>query len=407
MSLKLVIALILAALLSVASARPFQSLQGLANRTFEVNGQQRQGLVYPASVGATKPGSPLIFVFHGHGGTAEAVARRYALHRHWPEAVVVYLQGLPTVGALTDPEGKRAGWQSFPGTQEDRDVKLFDTVLATLQKEYRTDPNRVYLLGHSNGSRFANVLWSVRGEKIAALCSSSGQGGQLLRNAPPRSVFIIAGEKDPLVPYAGQMRSSDESEDRRALTHRTWNQWDGACHLPPSRRARISGRISPAHRQILSATDEKIARFQGATRYALRHRSSNLAGCGSRQPGPATNARCGCYICHRFHSHRRAVIGSTFIARRAGIQQASSATNVSNSVVRVIVNGSTADMPNNIFDINRVKKNEAAKPSATPSATNFIPWPTISFKTVPVCAPSAIRMPISCVRWATECAMTL
>jgi polyhydroxybutyrate depolymerase len=233
MSLKLVIALISAALLSVVFARPFQSIQGLANRTFEVGGQQRQGLVYPASAGTAKPGSPLIFVFHGHGGTAVAVARRYALHQHWPEAVVVYLQGLPTVGALTDPEGKRAGWQSFPGTQEDRDVKLFDTVLAAVQKEYLTDPNRVYLLGHSNGSRFANVLWSVRGEKIAALCSSSGQGGQMLRNAPPRSVFIIAGEKDPLVPYAGQMRSVEYIQKSLLKTDLTKAKTEGLLRIEP------------------------------------------------------------------------------------------------------------------------------------------------------------------------------
>ncbi len=55
-------------------------------------------------------------------------------HKHWPEAIVVYMQGLNTPGALTDPDGKRPGWQKTFGDQGDRDLKFFDAVLATLRK---------------------------------------------------------------------------------------------------------------------------------------------------------------------------------------------------------------------------------------------------------------------------------
>jgi fermentation-respiration switch protein FrsA (DUF1100 family) len=54
-----------------------------------------------------------------------------------------------------------------------------------------------------------NVLWKMRGEKFAAFCSASAQGGLLLRDVVPRSIFMIAGEKDPLVPYRGQVMSVD------------------------------------------------------------------------------------------------------------------------------------------------------------------------------------------------------
>src|SRR5215813_4289188 len=73
------------------------------------------------------------------------------------------------------------------------------------------------------------------------------------------------------------------------------------------------------------------------------------------------------------YSQRIAIIGSTFVARRAGIQQASRATNVNNSVMAPNVIGSTALTPNSMFDISRVSENEAASPRATPLATNFIP----------------------------------
>src|SRR5439155_20251229 len=84
-----------------------------APRTWDVDGVQREALVYPPS----KPAAgkvPLVFDFHGHGGTARNAARAHHIHDTWPEALVVYMQGLPTPGKLTDPEGKRSGWQPGP-----------------------------------------------------------------------------------------------------------------------------------------------------------------------------------------------------------------------------------------------------------------------------------------------------
>ena len=45
------------------------------------------------------------------------------------------------------------------------------------------------------------------------------------------------------------------------------------------------------------------------------------------------------------HSQRSATSGSTFVARRAGIQQASSATKVSSSVITMNVSGSVGLTP--------------------------------------------------------------
>src|SRR5438445_13596446 len=93
-------------------------------RTWEIDGVKRDALVYPASK-KSEGKLPLVFDFHGHGGTARNAARTHHIHETWPEAVVVYMQGLPTPGKLTDPEGKRSGWQSGPGDQKDRDLKCF------------------------------------------------------------------------------------------------------------------------------------------------------------------------------------------------------------------------------------------------------------------------------------------
>ncbi|HEU4390682.1 MAG TPA: hypothetical protein VFV34_22955, partial [Blastocatellia bacterium] len=199
-----------------AVARVFRALPHSApsivepqHQTIDIDGVQRKALIYPNSAPAPKSGPPLVFVFHGHGGTAQFAARRFHIHELWPEAVVVYMQGLPGVQGITDPEGTRSGWQKNPGELNDRDVKFVDAALEQIEKQFKTDPNRIYGLGHSNGARFVNVLWNMRGQKFAAFCSSSGQGGLLLSKVVPRSIFIIAGKKDPLVPYDTQMLSVD------------------------------------------------------------------------------------------------------------------------------------------------------------------------------------------------------
>ena len=58
-------------------------------RTWDVDGAKREGLVC-APAKKTEGKVPLVFDFHGHGGTAKNSARQHHLHETWPEAVVVY-----------------------------------------------------------------------------------------------------------------------------------------------------------------------------------------------------------------------------------------------------------------------------------------------------------------------------
>lgn len=189
-----------------ARGRAWKQQAGI-QQSFSIEGQTRTAIIYQNTVAAPDAGAPVVFVFHGHGGTAKNAARKFQIHERWPDAVVVYMQGIPGVSGITDPAGVKNGWQKNPGELNDRDVKFFDAVLPAVETALKTDPTRVYLLGHSNGARFANVLWTLRGEKIAALCSAAAQGGTLLRDVPPRSIFMVAGEKDPLVSYDQQLLS--------------------------------------------------------------------------------------------------------------------------------------------------------------------------------------------------------
>ncbi len=169
-----------------------------------VEGVKREALVaWPAKATGA---APLVFVFHGHGGSMQQASRSQPVHELWPEAIVVYPQGLPTPGPLTDPEGKKAGWQLARGGQGDRDLAFFDAMLARLKQERPVDARRIYATGHSNGGGFTYLLWSARREVFAAFAPSAAVSGREATNLRPAPVFHVAGEKDELVKFAWQER---------------------------------------------------------------------------------------------------------------------------------------------------------------------------------------------------------
>ena len=204
-------------------------------KQWKVDGVSREALVYAPSSAKTAP-SPVVFAFHGHGGTMKQAATKFAYHKHWPEAIVVYMQGLNTPGRSPTRKGKSpAGRRPF-GDQNDRDLKFFDAVLATLKKDYKVDEKRIYATGHSNGGGFTYLLWAARGDVLAAvapcaaaaligklrprICPPPGplgrKGQEVMKNLKPKPVLHMAGENDPLVRFAWQQRTIEEAaEDQR------------------------------------------------------------------------------------------------------------------------------------------------------------------------------------------------
>ncbi len=178
--------------------------------TWEVDGVTREGLVHIPESANTKP-APVVFAWHGHGGSMRNALNSFGYDKLWPEAISVYLQGLNTPGRLVDPEGKKAGWQGIQGDQGDRDLKLFDTVLAQLKRDYKIDDRRIYSTGHSNGGGFTYLLWKTRGEVFAAMAPSAaflppGRGPEL----KPLPVLHVAGEADSLVKFNWQKLMMDK-----------------------------------------------------------------------------------------------------------------------------------------------------------------------------------------------------
>lgn len=220
------------ALCSIALISAVASAAEPVVREWMVDGVRREVLVhFPSASGEP---APLVFVFHGHGGTARNAARTFSIHTHWPEAVVVYPQGLNTPGRLTDPEGRKPGWQHGPGEQGDRDLKFFDAMLAQFRRERAIDDTRVYSTGHSNGGGFTYLLWAKRGDVLAAVAPSAAAARAARGEVAPKPVMHLAGRRDELVKFAWQQETILAL--RRLNATGEGASWAPNCTLYPSER---------------------------------------------------------------------------------------------------------------------------------------------------------------------------
>jgi polyhydroxybutyrate depolymerase len=174
---------------------------------FTIDGVQRQALILaPANAFRSTERLPLLFAFHGHGSNMVQTAAQMRFDKVWPEAIVVYMQGLPTT-TDGDPGGNEAGWQREPGQYGDRDLKFFDAVLARVRKMFPVEEKRVYATGFSNGGIFTYVLWGARGRTFAALAPVAAEIFPGVHPTVPIPLLHIAGEQDTNVPFQQQLES--------------------------------------------------------------------------------------------------------------------------------------------------------------------------------------------------------
>lgn len=247
--------LIIGSQLSASAAEP-------KPREWTIGDDKREAMVHLPENSKDEP-SPLVLVFHGHGGSMRNSMRSFGLHKLWPEAVVVYPQGLKTPGLLTDPEGKRSGWQSSDGQLGDRDLKFVDRILEDLKAEVRIDPKRIYATGHSNGGGFTYLLWAERGEVFAAMAPSAAAGLKHLPKLKPKPMLHIAGEADRLVRFPMQTRMIDQVKkiDGCAAEGKPWNGMKWCTQYDSSGGTPVVTLIHPGGHKFEPSAPEAIVRF--------------------------------------------------------------------------------------------------------------------------------------------------
>jgi polyhydroxybutyrate depolymerase len=183
--------------------------------TWTVDGQQRQAIVFAPAPTTSKVKHPLVFGFHGHGGNMQGISQLMHIQTLWPEAIVVYPQGLISPRPI-DPPGNSSGWQyeanQTRGNVGNRDLDFFDAMVANLKEKFSVDDKRIYTTGFSAGGMFSYLLWAERGKTIAAIGEVAGRLWDTEHLTEPRAILAIAGQKDTTDPYALQLQSIEKAQ---------------------------------------------------------------------------------------------------------------------------------------------------------------------------------------------------
>ncbi|MFZ6747078.1 alpha/beta hydrolase family esterase [Undibacterium sp. JH2W] len=172
---------------------------------------QRHYLLAQAQQAA--PGKhPLLILLHGHGGTAT--------HLFGQERLASPLSSWLSIAdrehlVIMAPDGSKGsdgkqGWndcrRDAPTSPRTDDSALINSLIDKAIAEYNVDPARVYVMGMSNGGLMTLRLASEIAPRLAAV-ATVGAGMAASSSCPPAetplSVMMVAGTKDPVMPYAG------------------------------------------------------------------------------------------------------------------------------------------------------------------------------------------------------------
>ena len=198
----------------------------LASESVVVGGGSRTYvLVVPKSASAVSA-LPIVFVFHGDGGTGAGVRAQLALEAPAGDgAIFVYPNGVQ----------RADGWWDLdkPATTNP-DIAFFDAMLATLKTRYCVDAKRVFVTGFSRGGFFTNHLGCHRGDVLRAIAPQSGGGpyaapggynadGQLVCPTPPVPALIIHGNAD------GTVKNDPKAPEGGWQAFYHWAYWNHAA----------------------------------------------------------------------------------------------------------------------------------------------------------------------------------
>lgn len=172
----------------------------LQKRTLIWGGDSRYYFVHvPQSYDKETP-TPLVFLFHGGGGTASGMARVTGLFEESDKLGMIVVL----------PQGIKSRWndgRKFKEASTRDDVGFINKSLSEVQAEWNVDSNAIYATGISNGGFFTQHLALKLPNTFAAVASVAASVSKEMNSepTPPHATPIIfmLGTHDPLIPFNG------------------------------------------------------------------------------------------------------------------------------------------------------------------------------------------------------------
>jgi polyhydroxybutyrate depolymerase len=179
---------------------------------------------------------PLVVLLHGYGGSGQMQADYFGLDDQ------VASRGF----LLAKPDGTSSGfglhWNAFPAccaTWTDNpkadDVDFLMAMVHDIESAYPVDPDRIYLIGHSNGAFMAYRMACDHADTFAGVVAVAGAvEPSLCHPSHPISIAAVHGTKDRMINPEGGRTATDPAHAYASLAE-TVGFWVKAnrCAGPP------------------------------------------------------------------------------------------------------------------------------------------------------------------------------
>ena len=190
-----------------------------SGKTIVINGASRTYvLALPASYDSSRA-YPLIFAFHGLGGSGAQAQLYFGLSQATQgQAVLVY----------PDATGSSKAW-GITGTAATADIALFDELVRTLSASLCIDQSKIFAAGHSMGGYFSNTLGCARGNTLRAIAPVAGGGPYVSCDNGKVAAWLMAALDDPTVSYTAGEASRDKWRTANGCANTTRPVGPSAC----------------------------------------------------------------------------------------------------------------------------------------------------------------------------------
>lgn len=155
---------------------------------------------------------PLVFVFHGDGGTGAGIRSSFKLEAESANgAIFVY------------PDGEGKTWVIDNAAGIGKDVAFVDAIAASIQKTHCVNTKKIFAVGFSKGAYFTNMLGCLSKTALRGVVGHAGGGpfgldgsgtkfdgqGNLVCPSPPVAALQVQGEADNTVPLDEGQKARD------------------------------------------------------------------------------------------------------------------------------------------------------------------------------------------------------
>lgn len=174
--------------------------------TIDVGGRQRSFILAAGS--RSRQPKPLMLIYHGSGGTAQAVLDQTALG-------LAAIDAGMAVASLDAAPGTDGRWfVNVAETGAGDDVAFTLAAIAEIAKDVRIDSTRILAVGYSRGAQFTYQLACRKPEMVRAIVAVAGGLSASYRpwcdaaaNAPHPAVMLASGTRDPAMTSVEQTAS--------------------------------------------------------------------------------------------------------------------------------------------------------------------------------------------------------